>query len=39
VTLGVGIATVWLDLSNIDQVGGDAVAGRLIVGGAPLPPA
>jgi acyl-CoA synthetase (AMP-forming)/AMP-acid ligase II len=41
VTLGVGIATVWLDLvEHIDQVGGELpTLERLVVGGAPLPPA
>ncbi len=41
VTVGVGIATVWLDLvEHIDQTGGDVpTLERLIVGGAPLPPA
>jgi fatty-acyl-CoA synthase len=41
VTVGVGIATVWLDLVEyIDHVGGEVpTLERLIVGGAPLPPA
>jgi len=41
VTLGVGIATVWLDLVEyLDQAGGELpTLERLIVGGAPLPPA
>jgi fatty-acyl-CoA synthase len=41
VTVGVGIATVWLGLVEyIDAVGGDLpTLERIIVGGAPLPPA
>jgi len=41
VTVGVGIATVWLGLVEyIDQVGDELpTLERLIVGGAPLPPA
>jgi 3-(methylthio)propionyl---CoA ligase len=41
VNVGVGIATVWLDLvEHVDQVGGEVpTLERLIVGGAPLPPA
>jgi acyl-CoA synthetase (AMP-forming)/AMP-acid ligase II len=41
VTVGVGIATIWLDLvEHVDRVGGALPSlERLIVGGAPLPPA
>jgi acyl-CoA synthetase (AMP-forming)/AMP-acid ligase II len=41
VTVGVGIATVWLDLvEHIEKTGGEVpTLERLIVGGAPLPPA
>jgi len=41
VTVGVGIATIWLDLvEHVDRVGGTLPSlERLIVGGAPLPPA
>ena len=41
VTVGVGIATIWLDLvEHVDKVGGTLPSlERLIVGGAPLPPA
>jgi 3-(methylthio)propionyl---CoA ligase len=41
VTVGVGIATVWLDLvEHIDRVGGELpTLERLVVGGAPLSPA
>jgi fatty-acyl-CoA synthase len=41
VTIGVGIATVWLDLvEHLDRTGGDVPSlERIIVGGAPLPPA
>ena len=41
VTLGVGIATVWLGLvEHLDAVGGETPSlKRIIVGGAPLPPA
>jgi len=41
VTVGVGIATVWLGLlEHIDAIGGELpTLERIIVGGAPLPPA
>ena len=41
VTVGVGIATVWLDLvEHLERSGGDVpTLERIIVGGAPLPPA
>jgi fatty-acyl-CoA synthase len=41
VTVGVGIATVWLGLvEHIDAIGGEVPSlERIIVGGAPLPPA
>jgi len=41
VTIGVGIATVWLDLvEHLDRTGGELpTLERIIVGGAPLPPA
>jgi fatty-acyl-CoA synthase len=41
VTIGVGIATVWLDLvEHLDRTGGEVpTLERVIVGGAPLPPA
>jgi len=41
VTIGVGIATVWLDLvEHLDRTGGEVpTLERIIVGGAPLPPA
>jgi fatty-acyl-CoA synthase len=41
VTLAVGIATVWLDLvEHLERTGGDLpTLERILVGGAPLPPA
>ena len=41
VTIGVGIATVWLGLvEHLDAIGGETPSlKRIIVGGAPLPPA
>ena len=41
VTIGVGVATVWLGLAeHLDAVGGETPSlKRIIVGGAPLPPA
>ena len=41
VTIGVGIATVWLDLVEyLDRSGGEVpTLERIVVGGAPLPPA
>lgn len=41
VTVAVGVATVWLSLiDHLDQVGGETPSlRRIIVGGAPLPPA
>jgi fatty-acyl-CoA synthase len=41
VTIGVGIATVWLDLvEHLDRTGGEVPSlDRILVGGAPLPPA